>query len=313
MASRVRHRIDGTQTGNVTMTDQDWLAKQFEQNREHLRSVAFRMLGSASEADDAVQEGWLRLSKSDTSDVANLGGWLTMVVARVCLDQLRTRASRREEPLDAHAPDLPASAAHTPDPASEIELADSMSSALYIVLQTLAPAERVAFVLHDMFDVPFDDIAPIVGKTAAAARQLASRARRRVQGADENDVSAPNGARSRQREIVAAFLAASRSGDFDALLALLDPDVALRVDAAVLRFGVVSDARGAQNVAKTFAGRAQGAKLALIDGVAGAVWSAGGEPRLAFKFTTELGAIVAIELVGDPEQLGEMDLELLVD
>lgn len=295
------------------MTNHDWLAKQFEHNREHLRSVALRMLGSASEADDAVQEGWLRLSKSDTSEVANLGGWFTTVVARVCLDQLRTRTSRGEESLDAHAPDMPASAAHAPDPASEIELADSMSSALYIVLQTLAPAERVAFVLHDMFDVPFDDIAPIVGKTPAAARQLASRARRRVQGSDENDVSAPSGAKSRQREIVAAFLAASRSGDFDALLALLDPDVALRVDAAVLRFGVVSDTRGAQNVAKAFAGRAQGAKLALIDGVAGAVWSAGGKPRLAFQFTTELGAIVAIELVGDPEQLGAMDLELLID
>ena len=213
------------------MDEHEWLAEQFEANRTHLRAVAYRMLGSLSEADDAVQEAWLRLSRSDTSGVENLGGWLTTVVARVCLDMLRSRKSRREEPLGAHVPDPMVSREDGIDPEHEALLADSVGLALLVVLETLAPAERVAFVLHDMFDLPFDEIAPIVGRSPTAARQLASRARRRVQGA----ATVPDADLTRQREVVDAFLAASRGGDFDALLALLDPDVVLRADRAPCR------------------------------------------------------------------------------
>ena len=228
------------------MDEHDWLAERFEANRTHLRAVAYRMLGSLSEADDAVQEAWLRLSRSDTSGVENLGGWLTTVVARVCLDMLRSRKSRREEPLGAHVPEPIVSREDGIDPEHEALLADSVGLALLVVLETLAPAERLAFVLHDMFAVPFDEIAPIVGRSPAAARQLASRARRRVQGA----ATAPDADLTRQREVVDAFLAASRGGDFDALLAVLDPDVVLRADRAAVQAGASREVRGAAAVAE---------------------------------------------------------------
>jgi RNA polymerase sigma-70 factor (ECF subfamily) len=240
------------------------------------------MLGSRSEADDAVQEAWLRLSRSETSSVENLGGWLTTVVARVCLDMLRSRKSRREEPLDAHVPEPIASRETGVDPEHEVLLAESVGLALLVVLETLAPAERVAFVLHDMFDLPFDEIAPIVG-------------------------------RSRQRQVVGAFLAASRGGDFDALLAVLDPDVALRADPAAVQAGAASEVRGAADVARTFAGRARAAQPALVNGAAGLVWAPGGRPRVAFGFTIMRGRIVEIDLVADPERLRQLDLVILND
>lgn len=298
------------------MDEKKLLAERFEADRARLRSVAYRMLGSPSEADDAVQEAWLRLSRSDTGGVENLNGWLTTVTARVCLDMLRSRKSRREEPLDDDG-DEPVASAGEGDPEREILMADSISLALLVVLETLAPAERVAFVLHDMFDVPFDEIAPIVGRSPTAARQLASRARRRVQGVSE----VPDADRIRQREIVDAFLAASRGGDFGALLAVLDPDVVLHADrlavegsrAAVARGApaLSPEIRGAEAVAKTFAGRARGAQPALIDGAAGLVWAPGGVPRAVFNFTLAGGKIVAIDLVADPEHLGELDVTVL--
>src|SRR5438105_7873265 len=240
------------------MDEQGWLAARFEENRTHLGAVAYRMLGSPSDADDAVQESWLRLSRSGTSGVENLGGWLTTVVARVCLDMLRSRTSRREEPLEAYVPDPIVSREGGIDPEHEALLADSVGLALLVVLDTLNPAERLAFVLHDLFAVPFDEIAPIVGRSETAARQLASRARRRVQGA----ATAPDADLTRQREVVDAFLAASRGGDFDALLAVLDPDVVLRADSAAVHMGASREVRGAAAVAKQFSGRARFAQLA---------------------------------------------------
>jgi RNA polymerase sigma factor (sigma-70 family) len=291
------------------MKDQDWLAGQFEANRTHLRRVAFRMLGSHSEADDAVQEAWLRLSRSDTSGVENLGGWLTTVVGRVCLDMLRSRRSRREESLDAQVPEPILSREAGSDPEQAVLLADSVGLALLVVLETLAPAERLAFVLHDMFAVPFDEIAPIVGRSPAAARQLASRARRRVQGA----AAAPDADLTRQREVVDAFLAASRGGDFNALLALLDPDVVLRADRAAVQMGSSSEVRGAAAVANTFSGRARVAQPALVNGAVGAVWASGGRPRVVFSFTITRGKIVAIDLLADPARLRQLDLAILSD
>src|SRR5437588_2727088 len=226
------------------MSEHDWLAERFEENRSHLRAVAYRMLGSPSEAEDAVQEAWLRLSRSDTSGVENLRGWLTTVVARVSLDMLRSRRSRREELLNVHVPEP--TVHDTIDPEDEALLGDSVGLAMLVVLQTLAPAERVAFVLHDMFAVPFDEIAPIVRRSPAAARQLASRARRRVQGA----ATVPDTDLTRQRAVVDAFLAAARAGDFDALLALLDPDAVLRADGAAVPSGASREVRGAAAVAK---------------------------------------------------------------
>jgi RNA polymerase sigma-70 factor, ECF subfamily len=266
------------------MDENVWMADRFEENRAHLRAVAYRMLGSINEADDAVQEAWLRFSRSGASGVENLGGWLTTVVARVCLDILRSRKARREEPLEAQADG-------GNDPEQEVLLADSVGLAMLVVLETLAPAERVAFVLHDMFQVPFDEIAPIVRRSPAATRQLASRARRRVRGADITPSD-----RSRQRQIVEAFLAASRGGDLGALIALLDPDVVLRADAEVVRMGAPPQVRGAAKVAETFAGRARTARLADLDGEPGLVWSVGGEPRVVFRFTFAGGTIVAIAM-----------------
>jgi RNA polymerase sigma factor (sigma-70 family) len=291
------------------MDQHDWLAERFEAHRTHLRAVAFRILGSLSEADDAIQEAWLRLSRSDTSGVENLGGWLTTVVGRVCLDMLRSRKSRREDLFGAQVPEPIVNAEDETNPEHEVLLADSVGLAMLVVLETLDPAERLAFVLHDMFAMPFDEIAPIVGRSPAAARQLASRARRRVQGA----ATVSDADRSRQREIVDAFLAASRGGDFDALLALLDPDVVLRADHAAVRAGAESEVRGAAAVAGTFSGRARVAQLALVNGAVGAVWAPGGQPRVVFGFTIKHGKVVEIELLADPARLRELDLAILSD
>lgn len=290
------------------MDDHDWLAERFEENRRRLRGVAYRMLGSVDEAEDAVQEAWLRLGRSDTSGVENLGGWLTTVIARVCLDMLRTRKSRREEPMGAHPPEI-VSREDGIDPEYEALLADSVGLALLVVLETLAPAERVAFVLHDMFDVPFEEIASIVGRSPGAARQLASRARRRVQGA----ATAPDADRTRQREVVDAFLAASRGGDFDALLAVLDPDVVLRADHAAVQVGASKEVRGAAAVAATFSRRARAARPALVNGAVGLVWAPGGRPRVVFGFTITRGKIVEISLIADPDRVRQLDLAILDD
>jgi RNA polymerase sigma factor (sigma-70 family) len=304
----VRHFNDGDRRKDVTM-DEEWLAKRFEEHRTHLRAVAYRMLGSLSEADDAVQEAWLRLSRSDTSAVENLGGWLTTVVARVCLDELRSRQSRREEPLSVRMPDPIVSSEDGTDPEQEALLADSLGLALLVVLETLAPPERIAFVLHDMFDVPFDEIAPIVGRSEAAARQLASRARRRVRGAPVPDADL-----SRQREVVDAFLAGSREGDLEAILAVLDPDVVLRADRA--RPGAPTEIRGARAVAaRTLSASrlARFAQPALINGAAGVVIAPQGRPLSIMALTVTRGRIVEIDLIGDPERLRQVDLAVLDD
>src|SRR6266849_11078222 len=242
------------------MDEHEWLAEQFEASRSHLRAVAYRMLGSLSEADDAVQESWLHLSRSDTSGVENLGGWLTTVVARVCLDMLRSRESRREEPLGVHVSEPIVSPQDGIDPEQEALLADSVGLALLVVLDTLKPAERLAFVLHDIFAMPFDEIAPIVGRSPTATRQLASRARRRVRGAAR--VQDPD--LTYQREVVDAFLAASREGNFDALLAVLDPDVVFRADRTAVSAGASGEVRGAASVATQCSGGTQGARPALV-------------------------------------------------
>jgi RNA polymerase sigma factor (sigma-70 family) len=295
------------------MTDEGgWLAKRFEDHRRHLRGVAYRMLGSRSEADDAVQEAWLRLSRSDTSGVENLGGWLTTVVARVCLDMLRSRKSRREEPLETSAPKPMMSREDGIDPEYEAQLADSVGLALLVVLEKLAPTERVAFVLHDMFDLPFDEIAPIVGRSAAAARQLASRARRRVHGAP----TVPEADLSRRREVVEAFLAASRSGDLDALLAVLDPDVVVRADRAAVPTGAPMELRGASAVAKNalaFSGRARIAQLALVNGTVGIVAAPCGRLFIVLGFTIRRGKIIEIEVIADPERLRQLELAVLTE
>jgi RNA polymerase sigma factor (sigma-70 family) len=301
------------------MPEQTWLVEQFEANRAHLRRVAYRMLGSRSEADDAVQEAWMRLSRADTSGVENLDGWLTTVVARVCLDMLRSRRSRREDSLESRATESAVGSQAPGDPEQEAVLADSVGVALLAVLETLAPAERVAFVLHDMFDLSFDEIAPIVGRTPAAARQLASRARRRVRGT----AVSPEADRGRQREIVGAFLAAAREGDFAGLLAVLDPEVVLRADAAAVLGSAAREAagapklapevRGAAAVAEAFAGRARGAQLALVDGAVGAVWAPGGRPRAVFRFTVSDGKIAEIDVIVDPERVRGLEVVLLAE
>jgi RNA polymerase sigma factor (sigma-70 family) len=291
------------------MDEHDWLAEQFEDNRTHLRAVAYRMLGSVNEADDAVQEAWLRLSRSDAGAIENLGGWLTTVVARVCLDMLRSRESHREDPLGVHLAGSVTSRESGIDPEHEALMGDSVGLALLVVLETLAPAERVAFVLHDMFAVPFDEIAPIVGRSPDAARQLASRARRRVQGT----AAVPGADLSRRREIVDAFLAASRGGHFDALLAILDPEVVLRADSAAVHMGASKEVRGAAAVAESFSGRARAAQPALVNGAAGLVWTRRGRPSVVFDFTITGGRIVAIDVVADPERLRELDVAILDD
>jgi len=285
------------------MDEKKFLAEKFETNRAHLRAVAYRMLGSPSEVDDAVQEAWLRLSRSDTRGVDNLAGWLTTVVARICLDMLRSRKSRREEPIGPHVPEPAADDEYERDS----DMADSVGAALLVVLETLAPAERLAFVLHDMFAVPFEEIAPIVGRTPAAARQLASRARRRVQGTP----AVADADFSRKRKIVEAFLAASRGGDFEGLLAVLDPDVAFRADDAAQRLGSLAEIRGAAAVAETFKGRAQAAKPALVDGALAIAVILGGQLRVVLRLTIADDRIAAVEAVADAEQLGQLDVEVL--
>jgi RNA polymerase sigma-70 factor (ECF subfamily) len=291
------------------MDDRNWLAAGFEAHRAHLRAVAYRMLGSLSEADDAVQESWLHLSRSDTSGVKNLGGWLTTVVARVCLDMLRARRSRGEA-LGAPVPEPSASRADGIDPEYEALLADSVGLALLVVLETLTPAERVAFVLHDTFAVPFDEIAPLVGRSEAATRQLASRARRRVQGAD----TVPDADLTHQRAVVDAFLTAARGGDLAALLAVLDPDIVLRADRAAVPPGAATEIRGATAVAKRAAmGGAQAAQSALVNGAVGAVVAPRGRLLMVLRFTIARGKIVEIDAIADPERLRQLDLAVLND
>jgi RNA polymerase sigma factor (sigma-70 family) len=289
------------------MNERDLLAEQFEANRTHLRAVAYRMLGSVSEADDAVQEAWLRLSRhTDPDEVDNLRAWLTTVVARLCLDMLRSRRSRREEPLETHMPEPIVSREDGMDPEHEALLADSVGLALLVVLETLTPAERLSFVLHDMFAVPFDEIGPIVDRSPAAARQLASRARRRVRGtAPEPDVDL-----ARQREVVDAFLAASRDGDFEALVALLDPNVVLRADGP----DAPRHLRGAPAVlsqARRYARLARFARPALVNGAAGVVVAPGGRPFAVMGITVAQGRIVEIDIFADPKRVRELDLTVL--
>jgi RNA polymerase sigma-70 factor (ECF subfamily) len=291
------------------MAENDWLAQQFEENRGHLRGVAYRMLGSLSEADDAVQEAWLKLSRSDTSGVENLGGWLTTVVARVCLDMLRARKSRREDAFDAGGPEPVAHGARGSNPEREALLADSVGLALLVVLETLEPAERLALVLHDMFAVPFEEIASILGRTPAAARQLASRARRRVQGAS----ASPGADRARQRDVVDAFLAALRGGDFDGLIAVLDPDVLVRADASVTR-GSASEVRGAEAWARGAIAAARGAQFArpaLVNGTVGVVVAPRGRLFRVLSFTFTGGKISQVEVIGDPARLRQLELAVL--
>ncbi|MFB9269008.1 sigma-70 family RNA polymerase sigma factor [Bradyrhizobium erythrophlei] len=285
------------------MDEKKFLAEQFEVNRAHLRAVAYRMLGSTAEVDDAVQETWLRLSRTDAAAVDNLGGWLTTVIARICLDMLRSRKSRREEPMGPHVPEPVTEDAGE----RESEMADSVGAALLVVLETLAPAERLAFVLHDMFAVSFEEIAPIVGRTPGAARQLASRARRRVQGTPP----APDADLGRQRSIVDAFLAASPNGDFQGLLAVLDPDVVFRADQAAQRLGSLAEIRGAAAVAELYKGRAQAARPALVDGEMGVAVILGGALRIVLRVTIVGDRIAALEAVADAAEIETFDVEVL--
>jgi RNA polymerase sigma factor (sigma-70 family) len=294
------------------MNDQDWLAERFEANRSHLRGIAYRMLGSLTEADDAVQDAWIRLSRTDTSDVDNLRAWLTTVVGRVCLNMLRSRKTRREQSLDTHVPDPIVSPAEGMDPEQEALLGDSVGLAMLVVLDSLTPAERVAFVLHDVFAVPFNEIAPIVGRTPTAARQLASRARRRVQG----EVPIPDPDLARQRRVVDAFFAAARDGDFEALVAVLHPDVVLRADGGVTRPDVSALVHGARAVAAqamTFAHLSPFVRPALVNGAAGVVVAPHGRPFSVMGFTVTDGRIVAIDAIADPTRLSELDLAVLDD
>ena len=292
------------------MTDQDWLAERFELNRAHLRGVAFRMLGSVSEADDAVQEAWIRLSRTDTKDVQNLRAWLTTVVGRVCLNMLRSRRTRREASLETHLPDPIVSPEDGLDPEQEALLGDSVGLALLVVLDALTPAERVAFVLHDVFALPFDDIAPIVGRTPAAARQLASRARRRVQGAPVPDVDLDG-----QWAVVDAFLAAAHEGDFARLLAVLDPEVVVRSDGGTARSGMTSLVRGARAVAQqamSFRRFTETSTRVLVNGIPGGVaWNPDGTPFAVLSLTVRGGRVVTIDVLADPDRLGQLDLTVV--
>ena len=289
------------------MTEHDDLAERFEEHRTHLRAVAYRMLGSLSEVDDAVQEAWLRLSRADATGIDNLGGWLTTVVARVCLDMLRSRQSRREEPFTSDAPEPAATGPRGSSPEQEALLADSVGLALLVVLDRLTPAERLAFVLHDMFAVPFEEIAPIVGRSAEAARQLASRARRRVRG----DAAAPDPDLVRQREVIDTFLAALRGGDFEGLLAVLDPDLVVRTD--MVPSGAPAETRGAAVWAKqavAFGHLAQLVRPALVNGAIGVVMAPRGRLSRALTFKIANGKITEIEVIGDPARLGELDVSI---
>jgi RNA polymerase sigma factor (sigma-70 family) len=307
----VRHALERGEEPNVTRAP---LTVRFEESRPRLRAVAYRMLGSTSEAEDAVQETWLRITRADAGAVDNLGGWLTTVTAHVCLDMLRARKTR-----EGAAPATGANAAAAPDPTDperEVMLADSVGSAMMLVLDTLGPAERVAFVLHDLFGLSFEEVGAVVGRSAVATRQLASRARRRVQGAGESENELPS-----QRDVAQAFMAASRDGNLDALLAVLDPDVVLHVDAVALKAAAAREARGAPrlasemrgagDVARVFLGRAQAARPALVDGTPAAVWAPGGHARAIFAFKVEQGRIVEVRLMANPKTIARLDVLLL--
>jgi RNA polymerase sigma factor (sigma-70 family) len=295
------------------MDEHEWLADRFEEHRPHLRAVAYRMLGSLAEADDAVQDTWLRLTRAGAGEVENLGGWLTTVVARVCLNMLRSRATRREEPLGPHLPDPVISPPGTLQPEEEALLADSVGLALLVVLDSLSPAERLAFVLHDMFELPFDEIAPMVGRSPGAARQLASRARRRVRGAE---LPAPDPDLARQRAVVDAFFLAARGGDFDTLVSLLDPDVVLRSDFGARRPAAARVTRGAAAVARqALIGALPTAHLhpALVNGAAGVVVTVDGRPFAVLGFTVTDGRIVEIDAIADPGRVRRIAAAVLGD
>jgi RNA polymerase sigma-70 factor (ECF subfamily) len=287
--------------------DNEWLVDRFEANRSHLRAVAYRMLGSRAEADDAVQEAWLRLSRADAAEIENLGGWLTTVVARVSLDMLRSRASRREDATGARLVEHLEGSEPASDPEDEALRVDAVGSALLVVLDRLRPAERLAFVLHDIFAVPFDEIGPIIGRSPTAAKQLASRARHKVRGTEPEPGADP----ARQREVVDAFLAASRGGDFEALLGLLDPDVVLEADGAAVSMGSPGEIRGAVAVAGTFSGRALAAQPAIVDGVVGIVWAVKGRPKVVWDLAVSDGKIVHIEMLAAGDTLDGLDVALL--
>ena len=285
------------------MRDDDWLAAEFEASRPRLHAVAYRVLGSHADADDAVQEAWLRLAGGDHDRIENAGGLLTTVVGRVCLDRLRARRIRPEEPIEASL-----AATVDDDPADHSVLADSVGSALLVVLDLLGPAERLAFVLHDVFAVPFDEIGEVLDRSPEAARQLASRARRRLQGSDPDTDTGVDVERARQREVVDAFLRAAHGGDFDALVRLLDPEVVLVPDAAAMRMGSLRETVGATAVATALSGGAKGARLAIIDGLAGFVWAPTGQMRGVVEFTVANGKIVALRVTGDRERLQSLDI-----
>lgn len=294
------------------MTEREWLSQRFEEKRTHLRGVAYRMLGSLSEAEDAVQEAWLRLNRSDANSIENMGGWLTTVVSRVCLDMLRSRKSRREDFVenfaDTHVPEPIATSNARPDPETEVLLADSVGLAMLVVLDTLTPAERLAFVMHDMFDLSFDEIAAIMGRTPSAARQLASRARRRVRGKE----TAANADLSRQREVIEAFLAAARAGDFNALINLLDPDAVFRADPAITVPGAPTEIRGASAIAnRALQGRARAAQPALVDGTVGVIVAPRGRLVMVIRCTIVNGKIVSMDAIADPKRLRQLDLAVL--
>jgi RNA polymerase sigma-70 factor (ECF subfamily) len=293
------------------MTEQDWLAERFEEHRRRLGAVAYRMLGSVSEADDAVQEAWMRLSRSEAGEIENMGAWLTTVVARVSLNMLRARKNHGEEPLGPHVPDPIVGRADGSDPEHEALLADSVGLALIVVLETLTPAERLSFVLHDMFSVPFEEIAPIVDRSPVAVRQLASRSRRRVSGA----APMPDADLERQREVVDAFMAAAREGDFEALVAVLDPDVVLRVDGGAALPAFTREVRGAEAVARgaiTFRRAGLYVQPALVNGVPGAVsWRDDRHPFSIAGFTVKGGRIAEIDILADTERLKALDLAAL--
>jgi RNA polymerase sigma factor (sigma-70 family) len=292
------------------MQDSAWLAERFEANRSHLRGVAYRMLGSLTEADDAVQEAWIRLSRTDTSDIDNLRAWLTTVVGRVCLNMLRSRRTRRESSLETHLPDPIVGPEEGADPEQEALLGDSIGLAMLVVLDSLTPPERVAFVLHDVFGVPFDKVAPIVGRTPTAARQLASRARRRVRGAPVPDVDLDG-----QWAVVDAFIAAAREGDFERLLGVLDPDVVVRSDGGAARPELTSLVRGAPAVAQqamAFRRFAETSTRVLVNGLPGGVaWLPDGTPFTVIAVTVKGGTIVAIDVLADPDRLRDLDLTVV--
>ncbi len=299
------------------MSEKDWLADRFQENRSRLRAVAYRILGSNGDAEDAVQEAWLRLTRSDADHIENLNGWLTTVVARICLDMLRSRKTHPMETLEDNLVEAPQNI-YPNDPAQEALLADSVGSALLIVLRALTPAERIAFVLHDLFDLPFEEIASVLGKSEVSVRQLASRARRLVRGGQESQED-----RIRKREIVTAFLSASREGNFNALLQLLAPNITLYADDMAVKTAATNkgkgappfenEMRGASTIAELFKGRAVGAQLALINGSVGTAWLPGGKTRAAFLFFIENGKICEINVVTEPEELTEMEVRPLVD